>query len=54
MEATKDKLLEELDDVCRQLRDLSGHLEYLRDELDPTWRKRKEKARKKFLKDFRL
>ncbi len=51
---TKEKVLEELDDISRQIHGLSFHIASLVDELDPTWRKRMEKARKDALKDFQI
>lgn len=51
---SQTEILADLDEVSRQLDSLSRHVEYLVDELDPKWRKRKEAERKKSLEGFKL
>jgi predicted nucleic acid-binding Zn-ribbon protein len=50
----KDKILAELDSASREMHILSMQVMRLVDEIDPTWRKRMERIRKKNLEGFQI
>ncbi len=54
MMRSKEKILDELDTVSMELHSLSRQVEALVDELDPSWRKKKERTRKEMMKNFKI